>query len=301
MAIQVNGVVVKKLGFIGLGAMGEAMCRNLAARAAMPVLGYDLRSEPLQRLAEAGVEACGSIAEIALECELVFICLASDQQVDTVCFGSDGAIQRASNVKVIVDCGTTSVAFTRDAAARCRELGIVWIDAPIARGREGAQRGTLAFMVGAKRDVFEAVTPLLSAMGTDVIFCGDVGCGQIVKILNNKVVLQQVHALAEALTIGESLGVNGNVLFDSFAKGSADCKALHAQGTHHLLTGNFPPRTFSTLYALKDIGHAIQLADEAQVNAGLARSTRDLLERSRDAGHEEDYYPVFVKLLHRPY
>jgi 3-hydroxyisobutyrate dehydrogenase-like beta-hydroxyacid dehydrogenase len=299
MAVQVNGAVVEKLGFIGLGVMGEAMCLNLAARVGMPVLGYDLLPEPLQRLADAGVPVCGSIAEIAGICELIFLCLASDKQVDDACFGSNGVTQRSSRVKVIVDCGTTSVAFTRAAAARCRAEGITWIDAPIARGREGARAGTLAFMVGAKRKVFDAVAPLLSTMGTDIIFCGDVGHGQIVKILNNKVVLQQVHALAEALVIGESLGVDGKVLFDAFAKGSADCKALHAQGMNHLLTGNFPPQTFSTLYALKDIGHAIQLADETHVDGSLAQNTRELLERSRDAGHEEDYYPVFVKLLRK--
>jgi 3-hydroxyisobutyrate dehydrogenase-like beta-hydroxyacid dehydrogenase len=299
MAVRIGGVVVQKLGFIGLGVMGEAMCLNLATRSGMPVLGYDLRPEPLQRLVQAGIVACSSIAQMTGECELVFICLASDKQVEAACFGSDGITQQHSHTKVIVDCGTTSVAFTREASARCREKGITWIDAPIARGREGARAGTLAFMVGAQRDVFDAVTPILSTMGTDIIFCGDAGHGQIVKILNNKVVLQQVHALAEALAIAESLGVDGEVLFAAFAKGSADCRALHAQGMNHLLTGKFPPQTFSTLYALKDIGHAIHLAVEARVDASLARSTRDLLERSRDAGHGDDYYPVFVESLYQ--
>ena len=103
MAVQVNSIAVEKLGFIGLGVMGEAMCLNLATRVGMPVLGYDLRPEPLQRLAEAGVAASASIAELAGECELVFICLASDKQVEAACFGSDGITQRSSRVKVIVD------------------------------------------------------------------------------------------------------------------------------------------------------------------------------------------------------
>lgn len=217
--------------------------------------------------------------------------------MEDACFGDEGLVQEGSIVKFIVDCGTTSVAFTREAAARCDALGITWIDAPIARGREGARNGTLSFMVGAKREVFDAVTPILSTMGTDIIFCGDVSRGQIVKILNNKVVLQQVHALAEALAIGRSLGVDGRVLFDAFAKGSADCKALHAQGMNHLLTETFPVQTFSTRYARKDIGHALGLANEALVDASLAKATSDLLDRTLEAGYEEDYYPIFIKLL----
>ncbi len=238
-----------------------------------------------------------SLTGLASNCELILLCLASDKQVEDACFGDKGLVREGSVVKFIVDCGTTSVAFTREAAARCDALGITWIDAPIARGREGARTGTLSFMVGAKREVFDAVTPILSAMGTDIIFCGDVGRGQIVKILNNKVVLQQVHALAEALAIGKSLGVDGKVLFDAFAKGSADCKALHAQGMNHLLTENFPVQTFSTRYARKDIGHALGLANEAKVDASLAQTTSDLLDRTLEAGYVEDYYPIFIKLL----
>ena len=155
-------------------------------------------------------------------------------------------------------------------------------------------------MVGAKRDVFDALAPLLSTMGTDIIFCGEVGNGQIVKILNNKVVLQQVHALAEALAIGRKLGVDGRLLFDAFAKGSADCKALHAQGMNHLLTDRYPAQAFSTEYARKDIGHAIRLAEAAQVDAALALTTCELLDRSIEAGYKDDYYPIFVKLLEQP-
>ena len=301
MKMRIGEIAVEQLGFIGLGVMGEAMCRHLATKAGLPVCGFDIRPEPLERLAAAcGVKPSVSPAHLSAHVDVVFLCLASDDQVEQACFGADGIVRPGARVKVIVDCGTTSVATTRALAARTRELGITWVDAPVARGRQGALDGTLAFMVGAKREVFESLSPLLATMGTDVIFCGDVSCGQIVKILNNKVVLQQVHALAEALAIGQALGVDGRLLFDAFAKGSADCKALHSQGMNHLLTGHFPSQAFSTEYARKDIGHAIKLADDANVDAALASATCDLLDRSLDAGHKDDYYPIFIKLLAHP-
>lgn len=297
MNLTIGELSVARLGFIGLGVMGENMCRHLASKAGLPVTGFDIRQEPLERLARYGVQRAESATELAARVQIVFLCLANDKQVEQACFGADGIAQADSCVKLIVDCGTTSVATTRELAARTRERGIGWVDAPIARGRQGAQDGTLAFMVGARRDVFDGLEPLLSTMGTDVIYCGDVSSGQIVKILNNKVVLQQVHALAEALAIGRKLGVDGRLLFDAFAKGSADCKALHAQGMNHLLTDHYPPQAFSTEYARKDIGHAIRLAETAQVDAALALTTCDLLDRSLAAGYNDDYYPIFVKLL----
>jgi 3-hydroxyisobutyrate dehydrogenase-like beta-hydroxyacid dehydrogenase len=297
MVLTVAGAKVDALGFIGLGVMGEPMCSNLAKQSGLPVFGFDRRAEPLARLQQAGVSACRSIEEIATRCALCFLCLASDKQVAEVCFGEGQLACAGSQTKVIVDCGTTSVAFTREAAARCAELGITWIDAPIARGREGARNGTLSFMVGTERSVFDEVAILLSSMGTDVIFCGSTGSGQVVKILNNKVVLQTVHALAEALAIGRAAGVDGAVLFDALAKGSADCKALHAQGIDSLLPGHFPLDTFPTLYARKDIGHALDLAQAFGIDAGLAAATRALLDRTIDAGYEREYYPIFVRML----
>ncbi|PYE25467.1 hypothetical protein C7410_10444 [Paraburkholderia silvatlantica] len=300
MNIRIGDVSVDRLGFIGLGVMGENMCRHLASKAGLPVIGFDIRQEPLERLATYGVQCAESATDLAARVQTVFLCLASDKQVEQACFGTDGIARPGSSVKLVVDCGTTSVATTRELSARTREQGIIWVDAPIARGRQGARDGTLSFMVGARRDVFDGLVPLLSTMGTDIIYCGDVSSGQIVKILNNKVVLQQVHALAEALAIGRNLGVDGRLLFDAFAKGSADCKALHAQGMNHLLTDSYPPQAFSTEYARKDIGHAIRLAEAAETDAALALATCDLLDRSLEAGYKDDYYPIFIKLLEQP-
>jgi 3-hydroxyisobutyrate dehydrogenase-like beta-hydroxyacid dehydrogenase len=119
----------------------------------------------------------------------------------------------------------------------------------------------------------------------------------VVKILNNKVLFESVHSLAEALAIARAAGVNGDVLFDALAKGSADSKALRFQGTRHLLPGDFPPRTFPTLYARKDIGLALSLAAETGVDARCARTTAGLFDEAIDAGYDADYYPVILRII----
>lgn len=295
--LRVAGHHIEVLGFVGLGVMGEPMCSNLAASSGLPVNGCDTRSEPLRRLASQGVTVWLNTQEMTHQCDLVFLCLANDDQVRDVCFGSSGFAATSSRVRVIVDCGTTSLSCTREFSGRAQEAGIVWVDSPVARGRGAAHEGSLLLLVGATKEVFSSLEPLLRCMGTDVLHCGDTGSGQVVKILNNKVMVQTVHALSEALAIARRTGVDGDVLFDAFSKGSADSKTLRVQGIQHLLPGNFPNHAFPTAYARKDIGLALALADEAGLDADLARSTAELLDRAIAAGFSECYYPVIQKIL----
>jgi 3-hydroxyisobutyrate dehydrogenase-like beta-hydroxyacid dehydrogenase len=297
MSVVVAGHAVDALGFVGLGVMGEPMCANLLAKSGLTVYGADPRDEPLRALAALGMTPLGNAAEVGARADLVFICVANGEQLREVCFGEQGLLAEGGRVKVIVDCSTTSVALTRECAAQVAAQGLTWIDAPVARMRAAARAGTLSIMVGAAADVFESLAPLLRCMGSDLVRCGPTGSGQVVKILNNKVLFESVHSLAEALAIARAAGVNGDVLFDALAKGSADSKALRFQGTRHLLPGDFPPRTFPTLYARKDIGLALSLAAETGVDARCARTTAGLFDEAIDAGYDADYYPVILRII----
>jgi 3-hydroxyisobutyrate dehydrogenase-like beta-hydroxyacid dehydrogenase len=297
MSTVVVGHVIGALGFVGLGVMGEPMCANLVARSGLPVYGADRREEPLAALAALGMTPLGSAAEVGAQADLAFVCLANGEQLREVCFGEAGLLSRDSRVKVLVDCSTTSVALTRECAAQAAQLGVTWIDAPVARMREAARAGTLSIMVGATPEAFESLSPLLRCMGSDLVHCGPTGSAQVVKILNNKVLFEAVHSLAEALAIARAAGVDGEVLFDALAKGSADSKALHFQGLRHLLPGDFPPRTFPTHYARKDIGLALSLAAETGIDARCARTTAAMFDEAIEAGLGADYYPAILKLI----
>ena len=297
MSVIIRGKTVRALGFVGLGVMGEPMCANLVAKSGLPVFGADRREAPLAALEELGLTRCTDAACVARQADLVFVCVANGEQVRDIVLGEYGLLAAGSRVTTIVDSSTTSVALTRELAAHCAELGVTYIDAPVARMREAARTGTLSIMVGAEPDVFDAISPILRCMGSDLTLCGPVGSGQVVKILNNKVLFEAVHALAEALAIGRAAGVDGEVLFDALSKGSADSQALRFQGIRHLLPGLFPPAAFPTAYARKDIGLALELAANTGIDARCARTTSTLFDEAIEEGHGSAYYPVIYELI----
>jgi 3-hydroxyisobutyrate dehydrogenase-like beta-hydroxyacid dehydrogenase len=285
------------LGFIGLGVMGEPMCANLARKSGRPVAAFDLDSAPLARLAPHGVRACASIAEVAASADVVFLSLPSAAEVEAVCLGAAGIAAARGRTRTVVDMSTSAVEATRRIATALTAAGIAFVDAPVARTRAAAQAGTLLIMVGGSDTQIRAVEPLLACMGSDVVHCGPVGNGQVVKILNNMVLFMTGQALAEALAIGARAGVDGTRLFEALARGSADSFALRNHGMKAMVPGSFPEKAFPTDYALKDIRLALELAAACGVEARGAQLTADLLQKTSAAGFGGNYWPVLVKLI----
>jgi len=290
---------MKRLGFIGLGVMGEPMCRNLARKSGLPVVGFDINPEPPGRLAADGVRAARSPAEALDQASVLFLSLPSGARVEELCGGSGGIIALAEAGQTIVDLGTSPVALSRSLADRFAARGASFADAPVARTREAAIAGTLSIMVGADDATFQRVAPLLATMATDVTHCGGVGAGQLVKIMNNMVLAQTVIALAEALAAARRSGVDGNILFETLTKGSADSFALRNHAMKAMLPGEFPERAFSTEYMLKDLRYALDLASEAGIEMRGARNARAVLEEAIAAGHGSAYWPVVCKVIDR--
>ena len=284
----------KAIGFVGLGVMGEPICRNLVKKSGAPVIAFDLSPEPLARLRAEGATVAGSVAEVIGNSEIVFLCLPSAKHVHAV-FEGDGILKNIKAGQVVVDLGTSSVKQTRDFARQLQAKGAVWADAPIARTRQAAQDGTLSVMVGASPELFAAIEPLIRCFATDVTNCGDVGAGQVTKILNNMVLFQTVNALAEAVAVARRNGVDPALLLDTLSKGSADSFALRNHGIKAIVPGNFPERAFSTEYALKDLSYALELAADAGIKIRGAELTGKVLQEAIDAGSGGAYFPVIAK------
>jgi 3-hydroxyisobutyrate dehydrogenase len=278
--------------------MGEPICRNLVRKSGAPVIAFDLAPEPLQRLRQEGATIAGTVAEVIAQSDLVFLCLPSARHVRNV-FEGDGILQNIRKGQVVVDLGTSSVNQTRDFAGQLQARGAVWADAPIARTRQAAQDGTLSVMVGATAELFAGIEPLIRCFATDVTRCGDVGAGQVTKILNNMVLFETVNALAEAVAVAGRSGVDPALLLDTLSKGSADSFALRNHGMKAIVPGNFPERAFSTEYALKDLSYALELAADAGVKIRGAELVGKVLQEAIDAGSGGAYFPVIAKHLNR--
>jgi 3-hydroxyisobutyrate dehydrogenase-like beta-hydroxyacid dehydrogenase len=288
----------KTIGFIGLGVMGEPICRNLVKKSGAAVIAFDLSEGPLARLRAERAVIAGSVAEVVNQSDIVFLCLPSAKHARAV-FEGDGILEHIRSKQVVVDLGTSSVNQTRDFARQLRAKDASWADAPIARTRQAAQDGTLSVMVGASPGLFAAIEPLIHCFATDVTHCGGVGAGQVTKILNNMVLFQTVNALAEAVAVAKRNGVDPALLLDTLSKGSADSFALRNHGLKAIVPGNFPERAFSVEYALKDLSYALELADDAGIKIRGAELIGQILQEAIDAGSGDAYFPVIAKHIDR--
>jgi 3-hydroxyisobutyrate dehydrogenase-like beta-hydroxyacid dehydrogenase len=288
--------MAEQIGFIGVGTMGEPMCRNLARKSGASVLATDRNPEPLKRLAADGVRSA-SIDEIVAGCRTIFLSLPGGKEVEEVCLGSDGILAKVTMGYTVIDTSTAPMSLARRLYAEFEGKACAFADAPIARTRQAAIDGTLSIMVGGTRETFTRIEPLLRHLGNEVTYCGEAGAGQAVKILNNMIIFQTGVALAEALSIARAHGVDGKMLFETLTKGSADSFALRNHGMKAMLPGVFPERAFSTDYALKDLSYAIQMAEEAGVPALGADVARELMERAKELGFSKEYWPVLIKAI----
>jgi 3-hydroxyisobutyrate dehydrogenase-like beta-hydroxyacid dehydrogenase len=286
-----------RIGFIGLGVMGEPICRNLVRKAGLPVTAFDAQAQVMARLAADGVNAAASVADLVGSVDIVFLCLPSGEIVHQIAHQPGGLLASMRPGQVLVDLSTSSVDTTRDLAAAFAKQGVAFADAPLARTRAAAEAGTLSVMVGAEPELFERLRPLIATFATEITLCGGVGCGQVVKILNNLVLFETVLALAEAKLIGERAGVDPTLLFDTLSKGSADSFALRSHGMKSMLPGDFPERAFSVRYARKDLGYAMKLAQAAGVEASAAQTVNDFYDRAIAAGLGDLYHPVISQLV----
>ncbi len=269
------------------------MCGHLARRSGVPVLACDLRPEPLDRLAAHGVKAA-SIQQIAAGCDVVLLSLPDGKAVAAVVEQLEPHLRAG---QCVVDTGTSQVDLTRWIGAQLATKDILYADAPVARTREAASRGELSIMVGATSETFSRIKPILETMGTDVTHCGPVGCGQVVKILNNMLVFQHCGALAEAIAIGRRNGVPADVLLPTIAMGSGDSFVLRNHGMRAMLPDIFPERAFSVRYAMKDLSYALEMADASGLDVAAAELTMRRLKRAVEAGYGDQYHPVVLKVI----
>ena len=285
------------IGFIGLGVMGEPMCRNLATRSGEKVLAYDIAPAPLARLKEHGVEAAESLKELAERCTMIFLSLPGVAEVKAVCAGPGSLMLHARASSYVIDLSTVTVALARDLHSRFSARGVYFADAPVARTREAAEKGTLSVMVGSTDQVFKRLKPMLAHLGTEITHCGGPGAGQATKLINNMVLFQNVRALAEAMSLARKAGLSATRVFDTLSKGSADSFALRHHGMKAMLKDDYPERAFSIKYALKDMEYLLEFAKQAQAELKGARLTMEALERAAVAGHRSKYFPVLAKTL----
>lgn len=286
------------IGFIGLGVMGGPMCRNIALKHDGAVLAFDLAPAAFESLAGTKASRAARIADIAAV-DVVFLSLPGGKEVEAVCVGPEGLAKQPRKPKIIVDLSTTPVATARKVAAALAATGIAFADAPVARTREAAQKGQLSIMVGASNELFSQIEPLLRYMATDVTHGGDVGAGQVLKLVNNALVFESVMAIAEMMVLGEKAGVKPEVLIDAVSKGSGDSFALRNHATKAMLPRIYPDKSFSPEYVMKDLSYVLELAKDTGVELSVPKLAMRYYQATVDGGYSGRYFPAVIEVIYK--
>jgi 3-hydroxyisobutyrate dehydrogenase len=273
-----------RLGFLGIGLMGEAMARRLLDRG-WTVTAWNLEPERLGLVVPHGAVAAASPAAVAAASDIVLCCVLHAEAVENCLFGPEGVAMAggACAGKLVVDCSTVPPGAARALASRLRaEAGMGFVDAPVSGGPPAARAGTLAVMAGGTAEDFAAAEPVLRDLGTNVTRLGEVGAGQTAKMLNQAIVGTGFVLMAEALAMAEAAGLDAAAVPAALAGGFADSALLRRIWPLMQRRAFDPPLGYARqllkdMHAVEDFAGGLGLdlpvvrAAAAQVDAYVAR------------------------------
>jgi 3-hydroxyisobutyrate dehydrogenase len=250
---------VADIGFVGLGIMGHAMAANLV-RAGFDTVVWNRTASKADDLVAIGATVVSTPADVARLADLVMICVSDTPDVEAVTFGTDGVSSGLSPGSVVIDHSTISPAATRGFAARINEQGAYWLDAPISGGSEGAVNATLSIMIGGDASQIERVRPYLEAVGSTITHVGPQGAGQLVKAVNQILVVVNQLAVSEALLLAEAGGLDLEATLSAVAGGAAGSWMLSNRGPQ-MIERDWSPG-FTIDLQQKDLRLVLEAANE---------------------------------------
>lgn len=286
----------ERVGFIGLGIMGQGMAANLFA-AGHDLVVHNRTAERMRPLAERGAGTAGTPRELAMAADVVFICVSDTPDVDNVLFALDGVASGLRPGALVVDMSTISPAATRLFAARLAERDVGYLDAPVSGGSEGAARGTLSIMVGGADDDLERARPYLDAMGSKITHVGPVGAGQTCKLVNQILVVVNMLGVAEGLLLAQAGGLDLEKTIEAVAGGAAGSWMLSNRAPQ-VIERDWTPG-FTVDLQQKDLRLVLETADASGVpvvGTGLVSQLYRTLQRAGEGG---DGNHALVKALER--
>ncbi|HET7478281.1 MAG TPA: NAD(P)-dependent oxidoreductase [Rubrobacteraceae bacterium] len=280
---------MKRLGFIGLGAMGSPMAACLV-REGFDLSVFDVRPESAAPLVEMGVTGAASPREAAEGVDALFLMVVNAEQAGEALFGENGAAEALKPGAAVVLMSTVGPGPVRELGERLAEIGARVLDAPVSGGVARAETGDLLIMAGGPPELFEELRPALAAVGSTVVHCGDsVGDGQSVKLVNQLLCGVHIAAAGEALAYAAALGLDPRSVFETIRHGAAASFMLDDRG-ERMLERRFIPAKSALDIFVKDMGLVREAAGERGFQTPLADAAHRLYETgsSLGLGREDD-------------
>jgi 2-hydroxy-3-oxopropionate reductase len=250
---------MERIGFIGLGLMGQPMTRNLL-QAGYAVTVFNRSQAAMELLAIAGATIAPSPQDLATQVDVVISCVSDSPDVEEIILGEQGIIHTVRSGMLYIDMSTIAAVVSRRIYEALKVKGVSALDAPVSGGDIGAQQGTLSIMVGGDELAFDRALPIFQVLGQNIVHIGEAGAGQITKACNQIVVAMTVQGVAEALTLAKKAGVDPAKVRSALLGGFAQSKVLEVHGAK-MLDRNFQPGFKLDLFR-KDMNLVLQTARE---------------------------------------
>ncbi len=275
----------QKLGYIGLGKMGLALSKSLLKNG-YEVYGYDIDPKRLELLKEIGGNPLSSAKELAETCDIIFSILLKTDHIEENTFGENGITKAEKKDFIFVEMSTMYPSWQVDLSERLRDEGIEMLDAPISGSHPKVDDRTISIMVGGKKEIYDQVAPVLQSIAGNVHYTGLNGTGATMKIVTNLFVNSNAALLAEMVLVGERAGLSHDTMMECLRTGSVQ-GAMLEQMAPRLFERDFAPRGAVEIF-VKDMGMAIQLAEENGIDLKVVKASREMFQKAENAGWGKD-------------
>ncbi|OFZ90846.1 MAG: hypothetical protein A3I62_01265 [Betaproteobacteria bacterium RIFCSPLOWO2_02_FULL_62_79] len=272
----------RKTGFLGLGTMGRPMAGRLLD-AGVELRVFDVADDAARHFTARGTVAAATPAELGGWADLLILMVPHPDSLRQCLIGPDGAIHTLKPGSIVIDMSTSGPAVVQECGRQLAKRGIEMIDAPVGKGPAAAVKGDLTILMGGNRETCEAVEWLLRKLGSELLYCGPLGSGQVVKLVNNMVSCANAAVLAEAYALAKKAGVDVSVLTRLMPGTAADSWQLRNTVMAKALSGDFSP-AFKLALARKDMRLALEMAEYLGVASNCTNSALEWYDRAAAAG-----------------
>ncbi|MDH3716380.1 MAG: NAD(P)-dependent oxidoreductase [Gammaproteobacteria bacterium] len=286
--------MAQTIGFIGLGAMGDGMSKNLL-RAGFTVRGFDIERPRVDRLVEAGGAAAGSAREAAEGADVLVVLVFTAAQAEDVLFGADGAMESLPKGATVVMHTTMSPGAAQAIETRLADSGHALLDAPITGGTVGADEGTLTIIVSGSEQAMAVARPAFEAMGRKIAYCGAaIGAGSTVKMINQMMCGILVAATAEGISLAARAGADPNIVYDVIASGAARSLVWESR-VPTILARDFTPRGVVEIFT-KDLDIVLEAGKALDFPLPMTAMALQQFLAAAAMGHGRDDDGAVVKV-----
>ncbi len=282
------------IGFIGLGIMGSRMAKNLLKNG-FEITVYNRSKEKAEDLLKAGALWAESPRKLAEKADIIFTMLANPAVVETIAVGEGGFLDHFSEGKLWVDCSTVDPAFSRRMDGEAGKRGIRFLDAPVAGSKGPAETGELVFLAGGKKEDLDEVLPYFKAMGKEVFYQGETGKGTSMKLLFNLMLAQSMAAFAEAVSLGEAIGLEKEAVVTTLLNGATAAPFLKGK-REKIMNGDFSAE-FPLEHMQKDMQLVSQAAYETNISLPIANVTKEIYAMAKQQGLGKEDFSAIYSLL----